>query len=115
MRYKVQAVGFVALIIAFVVTVTGRGATLAEALDETVAVFTSTGDVSWFAQSTNTYDGVDAAQSGAILRGQTSGFQATVTNAKAVYFLARVDGFGGADILHGYVNGLQLLTLSGHS
>ena len=42
--------------------------TLADALDTTGLTWTNSGNANWFAQSTTTHDGIDAAQSGVIGR-----------------------------------------------
>src|SRR5437016_3878929 len=82
-----------------------HGATLAEALDEPHVVWTAYGTPPWYVQSTNTHDGLLAAQSGAISRGQTSVIEVLVTNASKVAFWARTDGFGGADYLRCFIGG----------
>ena len=64
--------------------------TLADALDTTNLVWTTGGDVDWFAQTTNTYDGVDAARSGSIGTNQTSWIETTVVGPATVSFWMRV-------------------------
>ncbi len=63
-----------------------RAQTLAEALDTTNLVWTTGGDAPWFAQTTNTYDGVDAVRSGIIGSNETSWIETTVMGPATVSF-----------------------------
>jgi hypothetical protein len=47
-----------------------RDITLGEALDATNLTWTTYGDAEWFGETTNSYDGVSAAQSGAMQDGR---------------------------------------------
>ncbi len=69
---------------AFVAALSGRAQTLAEALDTTNLVWTTGGDAPWFAQTTNTYDGVDAVRSGIVGSNQTSWIETTVIGPATV-------------------------------
>jgi hypothetical protein len=64
--------------------------TLADALDTTNLVWTTGGDAVWFAQTTNTYDGVDAVRSGSVGTNQTSWIETTVIGPATVSFWMRV-------------------------
>src|ERR1039458_7353242 len=64
--------------------------TLADALDTTNLVWTTGGDAVWFAQTTNTYDGVDAVRSGSVGTNQTSWIETTVVGPATVSFWMRV-------------------------
>ena len=56
------------------------------ALNTTNLVWTTGGDAGWFVETTNTYDGVAAAQSGAITNYQQSWIQTTVTGPGTLTF-----------------------------
>lgn len=59
---------------------------LSDALDGAGLVWTTGGDASWFAQTTNTHDSIDAAQSGAIGDDKSSWIQTTVTGPGTISF-----------------------------
>jgi hypothetical protein len=67
--------------------------TLADALDTTNLVWTTGGDAVWFAQTTNTYDGVDAVRSGSVGTNQTSWIETTVVGPATVSFWSVTSGF----------------------
>lgn len=78
------------------------------------------GDVSsvlpWFGQSTTTYDGVDAAQSGPIDNGQTSSLQTVLTGPGTLSFHWRVSSEAGWDSLRVTVNDIApLAPISGET
>ena len=83
--------------------------TLADALDTTNLVTTG-GDAVWFAQTTNTYDGVDAVRNGAIGTNQTSWIETTVVGPTTVSFWVRVS-FGSSDFPPFYTS----FTINGNS
>jgi len=60
--------------------------TLADALDTTNLVWTTGGDAVWFAETTNTYDGIDAVQSGSVYSNQTSWLETTVVGPATISF-----------------------------
>lgn len=67
--------------------------TLEESLDTTNLVWTTGGDAPWFAQTTNTHDGVDAVRSGVIVSNQTSWIETTVQGPATLhYFMGVVPG-----------------------
>lgn len=63
--------------VSFIVEV--RYSPLGIALDTTNLTWTTGGDVNWFRQTTNTYDGVDAAASGTITHSQNTWIETMVT------------------------------------
>ncbi|HWX21851.1 MAG TPA: LamG domain-containing protein [Candidatus Binatia bacterium] len=56
------------------------------ALETTGLVWTTSGDSLWFVQTTNTHDGVSAAQSGSVTNAQTSTLSVTVTGPGTLTF-----------------------------
>ncbi len=64
-----------------------RAGTLGDALDAPDVTWTTGGDAPWFYQTTNTHDGVDAAQAGALTNIYTgSWLETTVTGRVTVVF-----------------------------
>ncbi len=59
---------------------------LATALDNTSLSFTTGGSASWFGQTGQKHDGVDAARSGAIDHGQTTWMETTVSGPGTISF-----------------------------
>jgi hypothetical protein len=59
---------------------------LATALDNTRLSFVTDGDAPWYGQSPKSYDGTDAAQSGAVGNGQKSWMETTVTGPGTLSF-----------------------------
>src|SRR5262249_19523442 len=60
--------------------------TLASALNGSGLVWVTSGNANWYPQTTNTHDGVHAAQSGAIDANQSSVLQTTVTGPGTLTF-----------------------------
>lgn len=86
-----QGALFVAAVLAWALPFLGHAQSLADALDTTNLVWTTGGDVAWFAQTTNTHDGVDAARSGMLGANQTSWIETTVTGPATLdYFIGTV-------------------------
>ncbi|MGA2789069.1 MAG: LamG-like jellyroll fold domain-containing protein, partial [Verrucomicrobiota bacterium] len=56
------------------------------ALNTTALPWATSGDANWFVESTNTYDGVSAAQSGSVTNTQTSTLSVTVTGPGTITF-----------------------------
>jgi LVIVD repeat/Immunoglobulin I-set domain/Immunoglobulin domain len=76
---------------------TAAAQTLADALDTTNLVWTTGGDAVWFPETTNTYDGIDAVQSGTIQSNQTSWLETTVVGPVTVsYWSFAQDPSGGS-------------------
>jgi hypothetical protein len=63
-----------------------RAITLGEALDATNLTWTTYGDAEWFGETTNSYDGVSAAQSGAMQDGDSSVLQTTIVGPGTLTF-----------------------------
>jgi hypothetical protein len=59
---------------------------LEAALDTTGLTWTSSGNANWFLESTNSHDGISAAQSGRVTNGQVSILQTTVTGPGTLTF-----------------------------
>ena len=77
---------------------------LSEALD-TALSFTTGGSAAWFGQTTMSYYGPDAAQSGAISHGQNSWMQARVNGTGTVSFYWKVSSEDKRDFLEFYIDG----------
>jgi len=63
-----------------------RAITLGEALDATNLTWTTSGDADWFGETTNSYDGISAAQSGAMQDGESSVLQTTMVGPGTLTF-----------------------------
>ena len=77
---------------------------LSEALD-TVLSFTTGGSANWFGQTTTSYYGEDAAQSGDISHNQESWMQTTVSGTGTVTFYWKVSSEENYDFLEFYIDG----------
>jgi len=87
---------------------------LATALDGPGLAWTTGGNVPWFAQTTTTHDGVDAAQSGQITDDQESWMQTTLTGPGTLTYWRKVSSESGYDFLEFYLDGvLQSGSISG--
>ena len=89
------------------------GSGLGIALDATNLTWTTGGDADWFVETTNTYDGVSAAQSGVITDGQTNWIEATVPADGQISFYWKVSSEQDWDYLTFYINGVEQDALSG--
>ena len=86
---------------------------LADALDTTGLTWTNSGNLPWFAQTTTTKDGVDAAQSGAIGDNQSSSVGAALVGPGTMTFWWKVSSESSYDWLSFYLNDvLQTGTLA---
>lgn len=89
---------------------------LAEALDDSDLTWTTGGAAPWVGQNTNSYDGVDAAQSGAISHSQESWLETVVTGPGTLSFWWKVSSEAGYDWLELYLDGaLQSGRISGET
>ncbi len=79
---------------------------LPAAVDNSGLVWTTGGNAPWFAQTTNTHDGVDAAQSGLITHGQESWMQTTLTGPGTLTYWRKVSSEPGYDYLEFYLDGV---------
>ncbi len=89
---------------------------LGEGLDNTNLVWTTGGDQNWFATNQlviSTFDGVDAAASGAILSNQQSWIETTVIGPGTVSFWWYVISEENADFLEFYIDGQLQDAISG--
>jgi len=72
---------------------------------DTALSFTTGGSANWFGQTTTSYYGEDAAQSGDISDDQESWMQTTVTGPTTVTFYWMVSSEAGYDFLEFYIDG----------
>ncbi len=86
---------------------------IAEAVDYPGLTFTLSGNANWFSQTTTTYYGGDAAQSGDIGNSQTSTMQTTISGKTSVKFYWRVSSEANYDYLRFYIDGVQQASISG--
>jgi uncharacterized delta-60 repeat protein len=89
--------------------------TLAGALDTTNLTWSTGGNTGWSAQTINTHDGVDAAQSGLITNSQESWIQTTVTNGPGTltfWWKVSSDPAGGDELVFS-LNGVRQGAISG--
>jgi hypothetical protein len=80
---------------------------------DTVLSFTLGGSADWFDQTTTSYNGGDAAQSGGISDGQDSWIQTTVNGRGTVAFYWKVSSEEGYDFLEFRINGSLQDRISG--
>ncbi len=86
---------------------------IAEAVDYPGLTFTLSGNANWFSQTTTTYYGGDAAQSGDIADSQTSTMETTISGKTSVKFYWRVSSETNYDYLRFYIDGVQQASISG--
>jgi hypothetical protein len=87
--------------------------TLNEALESGLS-WTTGGSAAWFGQTTSTYDGADAAQSGRISNNQESWMQTSVSGPTTLTYWWSVSSESGFDFLEFYLDGvLQSGRISG--
>ena len=82
---------------------------------DTNLVWVTSGDANWFYQTNTTFDGVDAAQSGAILDNQDSILTGVLTGPASVEFVWKVDSESGADFLSFSIDNTTNASISGDS
>jgi len=85
---------------------------LSDALDTNLS-FTTGGNAEWFAQTTTSYYGGDAAQSGAILPSQESWMQTNVSGEGTVSFYWKVSSEEKHGFLEFYIDGMLQDRISG--
>ncbi|MCF7816692.1 MAG: LamG domain-containing protein [Kiritimatiellales bacterium] len=83
------------------------------ALNTTNLTWTVGGNTSWFIETTNTYDGVSAAQSGVITDGQTNWIAMIVPADGQLSFYWKVSSEADFDFLRFYINGIEQDSISG--
>ena len=86
---------------------------LAETLNTTNLVWTTSGDALWFSQQLETHDGVAAAQSGAINYNSQSVLQTTVSGPGVLTFWWKVESQPGNDHVSFSANGVENVRVSG--
>lgn len=86
---------------------------LADALDSPGLIWETGGAADWLAQSTNTTDGVDAAQSGPIPDAAFSTLRTVIYGSNTISFMWRIDCEGWADYLEFTDNGVYVTDLTG--
>jgi PKD repeat protein/beta-lactamase superfamily II metal-dependent hydrolase len=86
---------------------------IAEALDYAGLTFTLTGNANWYSQTTTTYYGGDAAQSGLITHSQSTSMETTISGKTTVKFYWRVSSESGYDYLRFYIDGTLKNSISG--
>nr|WP_147665148.1 fibronectin type III domain-containing protein [Candidatus Prometheoarchaeum syntrophicum] len=87
---------------------------LGEAVDNYALSFTTGGDADWFSQTTTTYYGGDAVESGNIDDDQSTWIETAVNGAGSLQFWYSVSSESGWDYLNLYIDGvLSGLSISG--
>lgn len=89
--------------------------TLEQALDGAALTWLTAGGAPWRAQTATTFDGVDAAQSGAIGNNQSSRLSTTFTGPVTVSFRWRADTELDRDVVRLKLDGTVLSSLSGRT
>jgi internalin A len=79
--------------------------TFGAALNAPYLTFTTGGDAPWFVETTKTYDGISAAQSGAIGQNQSSTLSTTVIGPGNISFWWTIDAGTGDALFFGYPGG----------
>jgi len=86
---------------------------IAEAVDYPGLTFILSGNANWFSQTTTTYYGGDAAQSGDIGNSKTSTMETTISGKTSVKFYWRVSSETNYDYLRFYIDGVEQAKISG--
>jgi PKD repeat protein len=86
---------------------------IAEAVDYPSLAFSLSGNANWFSQTSTTYYGGDAAQSGDIGNNQTSTMETTISGKTSVKFYWRVSSESNYDYLRFYIDGVEQNRISG--
>ncbi len=89
--------------------------TLGNAVDAPLLTWYTGGVSNWFEESTDTYDSIDAAQSGVIQDGEQSRIYTTVTGPGTLYFWWKVSSEANWDFLRFYINETEQTNISGLS
>jgi len=85
----------------------GGGSTLGEAVDAPQLTWATGGSANWYYQTSDTRDGVDAAQSGRITHNQQTWMQATVTGPGTLSFWWSVSSESRYDYLRFLIDGVE--------
>ncbi|MGP8199191.1 MAG: hypothetical protein ACLQU4_06790 [Limisphaerales bacterium] len=86
-------------------TIGPSGQAFNAALNTTGLPWTTSGDTSWFVETTNTHDGVSAAQSGIVTNNQASTLSVTVTGPGTLTFYWASQGSGSSFDYEFYMDG----------
>jgi hypothetical protein len=86
---------------------------LPEALDTTNVPWTSSGNATWFGQTADSHDGVDAARSGSIGNGQESILQTTLGGPAQLGFWWKASSELSFDFLEFKLDGITQASISG--
>jgi Zn-dependent metalloprotease len=87
---------------------------IAEAVDDTSLTFTHSGNGNWYSQTTTTYYGGDAAQSGDIADQQTTTMETTISGKTSVKFYWKVSSEANYDYLNFYIDGVLQSQIAGN-
>ncbi|MDH3976007.1 MAG: chitobiase/beta-hexosaminidase C-terminal domain-containing protein, partial [Deltaproteobacteria bacterium] len=91
----------------------GGGSTINEAVDNTSLIWTSGGNANWFYETSTTYFGGDAAQSGVITHNGSSWIETTITGSGDLSFYWKVSSEACCDYLRFYINGVLQASING--
>ncbi|WP_295386843.1 C39 family peptidase [uncultured Thiodictyon sp.] len=86
---------------------------LGQALDNTSLTWTTNGNANWAGETLTTHDGVDAAQSGAMVDSQSSNLNTVVTGPGSLTFFWKVSSENGWDYLRFTSDGTALFSITG--
>lgn len=92
----------------------GQPGGIGDAVDNTSLTWTTTGSATWYAETTISYYGGSAAQSGAIGNNQTTSVQTTVAGPAQVSFYWKVSSEANYDFLKFYIDGAVQTSISGN-
>lgn len=91
----------------------GGGGAFSTALNTTNLIWSTGGDLGWFTETQTTYDGKEAAQSGAITDDGSTWIQTTVPADGQLSFFWKVSSESDFDYLHFFINGEEQDAISG--
>ena len=94
-------------------TLVNGSVSICEAIDDCDLLITSSGSVNWAGQTGVTYDGIDAARSGAISQGQSSIMETTVSGIVELNFQWKVSSFQNNNYLRFYIDNVLQQSISG--
>lgn len=88
---------------------------LRDAVGNNELLWTTGGDATWFRETTNSYAGGDAAQSGVIGNEESTWIQTAVTGSGKISFLWKTSSEANFDTLNFYVDGVLMDSISGNT
>src|SRR5262245_46179579 len=89
------------------ISLPARAASLTDALDNPTLTWRTSALTPWVAQSVETHDGIDAAQSGLITHGEESWLETTVTGPTPLSFWWKVSSELGYDQFQFLIDGIE--------